>query len=70
MPIYGFACKTCAHEFETLVRADDVPACPDCGSKKLDQKLSLIASPAKTSAAAAPFCEGGVGACSSGCSCH
>jgi len=58
MPIYGFACKSCGHEFETLVRASDTPACPSCAGEDLDQKLSLIAAPAKHGREA-PVCEGG-----------
>jgi putative FmdB family regulatory protein len=58
MPIYGYACKSCGHEFETLVRASDTPACPSCAGENLDQKLSLIAMPAKHGRDA-PVCEGG-----------
>lgn len=67
MPIYGFSCKKCSCEFETLVRSDDVPVCPDCGSRKLTQKLSLIAAPAKANGADAPVCEGGGGSCGMCC---
>jgi len=70
MPIYGYACKSCGREFETLVRSSDTPACPSCGGEKLDQKLSLIATPAKHGhdvAMSAPMCEGG-GACAT-CPC-
>jgi putative FmdB family regulatory protein len=65
MPIYGFACKSCGHEFETLVRASDTPACPSCAGEDLDQKLSLIAAPAKHGGDAAPVCDGagGCGMC-------
>ena len=47
MPIYGYDCKNCGHEFETLVRTSDTPACPACGSVDLTKQLSLIASPSK-----------------------
>ena len=67
MPIYGYACKTCDHEFETLVRSSETPACPSCGGEKLEQKLSLIAAPAKHGAEA-PMCEGGGGSCGVRCS--
>ncbi len=46
MPLYAYACADCAHEFETLVRSDETPACPSCGSEKLERHLSLIAKPA------------------------
>ena len=47
MPIYGYDCNKCGHEFETLVRSSDTPTCPSCGSADLTKQLSLIASPAK-----------------------
>jgi putative FmdB family regulatory protein len=67
MPIYAYACADCAHEFETLVRSNESPACPECGSARLDRQISLIAKPASgcgSSSArdAAPACaamEGG-----------
>ena len=46
MPIYAYACADCAHEFETLVRSNELPACPECGSERLDRRISLIAKPA------------------------
>jgi putative FmdB family regulatory protein len=46
MPLYAYACANCAHQFETLVRSDETPACPACGSEKLERQLSLIAKPA------------------------
>ena len=46
MPIYAYACAECAHEFETLVRSNESPACPECGGERLDRQLSLIAKPA------------------------
>jgi putative FmdB family regulatory protein len=63
MPLYGFACKSCGHMFQTLVRSSDVPACPACDSAELEQQLSLIASPAKGGSDPEPMCAGGSGAC-------
>ena len=37
MPIYEYACQDCGREFETLVRSDTVPACPQCHSTQLDK---------------------------------
>ncbi len=65
MPIYGYACKSCGREFETLVRSSDTPACPSCGGEDLDQKLSLIAAPAKHGGEAT-VCEG-AGTCGMCC---
>jgi putative FmdB family regulatory protein len=46
MPLYAYICADCAREFETLVRGDETPACPACGSEGLERQLSLIARPA------------------------
>ena len=56
MPLYGFACKNCHSSFETLVRGDDVPVCPSCGGKKLEQQLARIAKPAAGGPQDAPAC--------------
>lgn len=66
MPIYGYACKKCGHDFETLVRASDTPACPTCGSADLERQLSLIAAPAKGGDEAPMMCDGS-GACGMRC---
>lgn len=42
MPIYEYACRACGHEFETLVRSSDVPACASCSSTDLEKKLSVF----------------------------
>ena len=43
MPIYEYACRSCAHKFEQLVRTGDTPACPSCKSLDLERLLSLSA---------------------------
>ena len=43
MPIYEYACRSCAHKFEQLVRTGDTPACPSCQSLELERLLSLSA---------------------------
>ena len=44
MPIFEYACKKCAKEFETLVRPNgDAPACPACQSTELEKLLSIPA---------------------------
>ena len=43
MPIYEYRCRACAHEFETLVRSGDTPACPSCSATDLERLLSLFA---------------------------
>ncbi|MCC7518405.1 MAG: zinc ribbon domain-containing protein [Verrucomicrobiae bacterium] len=60
MPIYEFACTTCGHEFEELVRSSAArrPLCPQCGARKVERKLSVFASSTKASsgAEAPPSC--------------
>ncbi len=41
MPIFDYVCKTCAHQFEALVRGGKKPTCPACGALDLEQLLSL-----------------------------
>lgn len=73
MPIYGFSCKSCGKEFETLVRAEETAECPACGGHDLSRQLSLIASPNKGGEAGGSFAGGGGGggghSCGGGCSC-
>ena len=35
MPIYGYRCRTCGHEFEVLQKMSDAPpkACPKCSGQ-------------------------------------
>ena len=71
MPLYAYACADCAHEFETLVRADETPVCPACGGARLERRISLIAKPAAggpgaSSEAACPAMNGGT-PCGGGC---
>jgi putative FmdB family regulatory protein len=43
VPIYEYACRGCGHQFETLVRTGDKPACPACAGDDLERLLSLPA---------------------------
>jgi len=43
MPLYDYHCRGCSNEFETLVRAGDMPRCPECGSDDLERLLSTFA---------------------------
>ena len=40
MPFYSYQCAGCGTAFETLVRSDETPSCPSCGSDKLERVLS------------------------------
>ena len=68
MPLYAYSCNSCDNAFETLVRSDDIPACPACGSVELTRQLSLIAKPA-SGGEAEPSCAtmGGAGGCGAAC---
>jgi putative FmdB family regulatory protein len=65
MPIYGYDCNKCGHEFETLVRSSETPSCPSCESIDLTRQLSLIAAPVK-SGGDARICDG-AGSCGMSC---
>ena len=43
MPIYEYACRSCQHEFEQLIRTGDTAACPKCQGQDLERLLSLSA---------------------------
>lgn len=45
MPLYEFHCRQCDHDVEVLVRSSEQPACPQCGSSKLEKLLSVPAAP-------------------------
>jgi len=74
MPIYGYICKECQHQFEALVYGKEKAECPKCHTKKLAPQLSVFAVSAKGSSpsASAPSACGscgdprGPGACSLG----
>ncbi len=65
MPLYGYDCNKCGHEFETLVRSSETPSCPSCESTDLTRQLSLIAAPSKSSGDV-PMCDG-TGSCGMSC---
>jgi putative FmdB family regulatory protein len=71
MPIYEYRCGSCGAEFDLLVRADTVLACPVCEGLQLDRKLSLTARPA-AGAPTANFSQLGPppGGCCGGGACH
>ena len=43
VPIYDFACDACGARFEELVRAGELPACPECGAAEPRRLLSPVA---------------------------
>jgi putative FmdB family regulatory protein len=67
MPIFEYNCEQCGKEFEALVRGQEQPACPHCGSAKLSRLFSVPAAPvvggggAKSEPWAGPCGRGGCG---------
>ncbi|WP_145031538.1 FmdB family zinc ribbon protein [Caulifigura coniformis] len=45
MPLFEFHCPPCRSQFELLVRNSEKPACPECGSVKIEKLLSAPARP-------------------------
>lgn len=50
MPFFTYHCQGCDSTFETLVRGDEVPACPQCGGTALERQVSAAALHGKTKA--------------------
>jgi putative FmdB family regulatory protein len=40
MPIYEYSCKSCGHQFETLIRGKEEAVCPNCSGKDLERLMS------------------------------
>ena len=70
MPIYEYRCRGCESEFEKLVNARAVVACPSCGSPQVMRLLSLFG--AKTESRLAGSAGPSAGGCcgGGGCGCH
>ena len=55
MPMYEYACRECAHEFETLVRGGQTPKeCPACHGTTLERRLSVFAAHTASAPAGRP----------------
>jgi putative FmdB family regulatory protein len=64
MPLFEYACRSCDHQFESLVRRGDTPECPSCHGTELERRLSVFAAHSSSgSAAATPTPAGACGAC-------
>ena len=50
MPIHDYHCPACQADFELLVRASTVPACPHCASTALQRLVSRLAPAGKIEA--------------------
>lgn len=71
MPIHEYVCAACGHAFEELIRsADQQVACPKCGAKKLQRKLSSFAAVVSAAGACRQADECPSRSCCSGGACH
>lgn len=60
MPIYVYECRSCGKTSEVLIRGNEKPVCPDCGSAELTKQASAFGAVAVSSSApAAPPCASG-----------
>lgn len=51
MPLYEYSCGGCGGQVEILVRGEDKPVCPECGSRRLTKLVSVVAGHVKQAAA-------------------
>jgi putative FmdB family regulatory protein len=65
MPLYEYLCKGCSHQFETLVRGSETPACPACHTTELERRLSVFAAHTDTGGGWPKRVEPTAGACGS-----
>ncbi len=56
MPIYEYSCGSCSRRFELLIRGDETPSCPDCGTAQLEKLLSVPAAHTSSSSDL-PICD-------------
>ena len=50
MPMYEYRCRSCANTFEALVRGENLPPCPQCGSVQLERLVSAPVAPGHSKA--------------------
>lgn len=68
MPLFEYICKACGESAELLVTGSRPPACPRCGSKKLEKQLSAFSARISPASFSTPPC--GTAACPTrGCGC-
>lgn len=48
MPLYDYYCETCNKVFELLVKIDQSPVCPDCGTAQLEKLVSKPSAPGES----------------------
>ena len=68
MPLFEYICQSCGEISELLVTGSRKPACPNCGSKKLEKQLSSFSAKVASSSLSMPPC--GTASCPTrGCGC-
>lgn len=67
MPLFGYYCEACKTHSEILVRGEETPVCPECGSKQLEKQMSHFAPVSGGGAPDMPPCAAGGGCPSGGC---
>ena len=63
MPLFEYSCKSCDHQFESLVRGGETPRCPSCEGTALERRQSVFAARTAAAASALPSPAGACGAC-------
>ncbi len=56
MPLYEYTCRKCQQDFELLIRGEETPECPECGSRKLERHLSVAAAHTASGSNPLPVC--------------
>ena len=69
MPIYEYVCMSCESHFEELVRVDETPPCPDCGSANANRQFSTFAAHGLSKPQATLGGGSGGGCCGGSCGC-
>jgi putative FmdB family regulatory protein len=69
MPIYEYVCMSCESHFEELVRHDETPACPDCGSEQAKRQFSVFAAHGTSKQPSFGGASSGGGCCGGSCGC-
>ena len=67
MPLFQYACEECGQTHELLIRGNEKPACPNCGSERLTRQMSAFAAVSSGSKSDAPGPP--MGGCGAGCGC-
>ncbi len=56
MPLFEYTCQSCGSPCELLIRGDETPVCPSCGSRKLEKHLSVPVAHVRSSSGSLPVC--------------